>query len=302
MRRSRWAVAAVCGLVTALFLSGCGNPGGVDGDLTDDWIRLGEPKIFVPPAGTCHEAGYSSFASLTAFDPVDCAQPHRAETIHVGTFSGAAAGGTVPPAKGSSALRVAYAECDKRASSHLGADFRYGRLWLGVVVPSSAGWSGGARWFRCDLFEVSTVEDYDDSVTRQGSLKNALTEQSALRLGCYAVKADSSGSIDTMPAVACTKSHNSEFVGVYQASASAAYPKSEADWQRLHTGCRTVVAGYVKVPDDANLKFRTGTVVVPNLAEDWQDGNHGVRCYLYLKDAKFTKSLKGAGSAALPAR
>ena len=60
------------------------------------------------------------------------------------------------------------------------------------------------------------------------------------------------------------------------------------------------MAAYAKLPDDEDLEFRTGTVVVPNLQDDWAAGNHGVRCYLYLKDATFTKSLKGAGPKALP--
>lgn len=302
MRRSRWTVAAVCGLVAVLSLSGCGNPGGVDGDLTDDWALMGEPTSFVPPADTCYTSGYSPFASLTGFDPVDCADRHAAQTVYVGTFNGAAADRGTPPPKGSSEIRKAYAECDKQATSYLGGDFRYGRLWLGVVVPSSSGWNGGSRWFRCDLFEVSEVEDFGDVAYRQGSLRGALSGASPLRLGCYAVQAASTGSIKTMTPVACQKAHNSEFVGVHRLADSAAYPKSDADWQKLHTGCRKEVARYVKVPDDADLKYRTGTVVVPNLEADWKDGNHGVRCYLYLKDAKFTRSLEGAGSKALPAK
>jgi hypothetical protein len=299
-------VAAVCGLA-ALLLAGCGNPGGVDGDLADDWIAVAEPKSFVPPAEVCHESGYSTFASLSSFEPVECDSSHRAETIHVGTFDGAAAGRTSPPPKASAEIRDAYAECDQRATTYLGEDFRHGRLWLGVVVPSASGWKGGARWFRCDLFELADVEDFGDPVERDGSLKGALTADSGapdsgLRLGCYQVKAAANGSIGTMTPVACTKKHNSEFVGVYPAPASTAYPKSNSAWQRIHTACRKRVAGYVNLPDDANLEFRTGTVVVPNLQDDWDNGNHGVRCYLYLKDASFTRSLKAAGAKVLPVR
>lgn len=299
MRPSRWAVAALG--VVAVLLAGCGNPGGVDGDIADDWVRMGEPKIFVPTAGTCHETPYNAFGSLSAYGPVDCAEPHLAETIHVGTLTGAAASRDVPPVKGSVELLGAYAECDERARTFLGEDFRYGRLWLGVVLPSNSGWNGGARWFRCDLFQVASVEDFGDAVSREGSLNGVLAADGALRLGCYQVRAARNGSIDKMTAIACTKTHNSEFAGVYQAPASAAYPESAAELDRVHAACRKVVAGYVKVPDDDDLEFRTGTVVVPNLEDDWKAGNHGVRCYLYLKNAKFTKSLKGAGPSALPA-
>ncbi|HEU5111292.1 MAG TPA: septum formation family protein, partial [Micromonosporaceae bacterium] len=109
-----------------------------------------------------------------------------------------------------------------------------------------------------------------------------------------------SGAIDEMAPVDCTRKHNCEFVGVYPAPASAAYPKTSAAWQRIHVGCRKVVAAYAKLPDDKELEFRTGTVVVPNLQDDWSAGNHGVRCYLYLKNGAFSKSLKGAGPKALP--
>jgi hypothetical protein len=250
----------------------------------------------------CHDAAYSASGPLEAFAPVDCAESHRAETVYVGTFAGAAAGGTAPPTKGSAEWRAAYAECDDRTRTFLGGDFRYGRLWLGVVLPSASGWRGGARWFRCDVFEVPNVEEFDDPVAREGSLKGALAAPSPLALGCFQVTASADGSIDSMAASACTKAHNSEFVGVFTAPAGSAYPKTDADWTRMHTGCRTAVAGYVKVPNDDELRFRTGTVAVPNLQDDWQSGNTGVRCYLYLKAAKFTRSLKGAGSKALPAR
>jgi hypothetical protein len=299
MRRRRWAAA--CALA-ALLLAGCGNPGGVDGDLADDWIALAEPRSFVPPTAVCHESGYSAFASLSSFESVGCDSAHRAETFHVGTFAGAAAGRTSPPPKASAEIRDAYAECDERATAYLGEDFRHGRLWLGVVVPSASGWKGGARWYRCDLFELADVEDFGDPVEREGSLMGALTADSDLRLGCFQVKAAANGSIDTMTPVACTSKHNSEFVGVYPAPPSTAYPKSDSAWQRIHTGCRKRVAAYVNLPDDANLEFRTGTVVVPNLQDDWANGNHGVRCYLYLKDAGLTRSLEGAGAKLLPVR
>jgi hypothetical protein len=295
------AVAVVCGFA-AVLVAGCGNPGGVDGSITDDWVAVSEPKSFVPEAGACHEATYAVSGSLSTYAPVDCTEPHRGETIYVGTFSGAATTRRTPPPKGSVQLRPAYAECDEQARTYLGEDFRHGRLWLGVVVPSASGWDGGARWFRCDLYEVTNVEEFGEPVTRQASLKGELTGDSPLALGCYQVTADASGSIDSMKTIACTTAHNSEFVGVYAAPAAAGYPKSDADWQRMHTGCRGAVASYVKVPNDAELKFRTGTVAVPNLEDDWKAGNHGVRCYLYLKDAKFTKSLEGAGSKALPVR
>jgi hypothetical protein len=292
--------SALASLLAGGLLAGCGNPGGVDGDFVDDWVALPEPTSFTPPAETCYESAYAPFAALASFAPVDCAAKHRAETVFVGEFSGTAAGLTAPPPKGSAEIQEAYAECDRQARTYLGEDFRHGRLWLGVVVPSASGWKGGARWYRCDLFEVADVEDFGDPVQREGSLKGALAADPSLRLTCYQVRASAAGAIAAMSPVACTKKHNSEFVGVYVAPATSAYPKSNTAWQRIHVGCRKAVAAYTKLPDDEDLEFRTGTVVVPNLQDDWAAGNHGVRCYLYLKDATFTTSLKGAGPKALP--
>src|SRR5688572_20244461 len=141
MRRSRLTLAALTALggLTALLLGGCGNPGGVDGDLGDDWVTMSAPESFLPQSDTCHEAPYSTFASLASYAPVDCAAKHRAETVYVGAFVGKAAGLTAPPARTSVEIREAYAECDRRATAYLGEDFRHGRLWLGVVVPSASG-------------------------------------------------------------------------------------------------------------------------------------------------------------------
>jgi hypothetical protein len=48
------------------------------------------------------------------------------------------------------------------------------------------------------------------------------------------------------------------------------------------------------------MQYRTGTVLVPNGAPEWKDGNHGIRCYAWLNQRKLTRSLKGIGSAGLP--
>ena len=300
-RRGRWLAAGTSGALVLALLSGCAPPAGVDGQLADDWPAMSEPTSFTPPADTCYGADYTVSASLGEFDSVDCSALHRTETIYVGTFTGKAAAGTAAPPAASAELRAAYAQCDKQARDFLGKDFRHGRLWLGVVVPSANGWRGGSRWFRCDLLEKADHENLGDTVNRRGSLRGALTTASALSLTCYQVKAQKDGRIDSRTPSDCAKAHNSEFVGVF-GTAVTTYPATAVDWNRLHTACRKVIARYVGVPDDANLKYRTGTVVVPGSAVDWQSGNRGVRCYLYASDKTFTKSLKGAGTKGLPVK
>ncbi|GAA0815326.1 septum formation family protein [Spirilliplanes yamanashiensis] len=298
MRRT--GAAAVAAVLTAALMTGCGAPGGVDGDLTDNWPAVAAPTGFVPPADTCHAAAFSDVGFRDAYEQVDCDEPHRTETVAVGTFTGAPATAAAPPAQGSPGAKAAYTDCDAKAVAHVGGDWRTARLWLGVVQPSPAAWTGGARWYRCDLVEVSSIEDDGDLVNRTGTLRSALTDQaSPLRLTCYAVQLDAAGAIDTMPARSCTTSHNAEFVGVWKAG-ELPYPTGGTQWAPFHAGCRGLIAAYAGVPNDKNLEFRTGVVSLPGGEDVWADGDRGVRCYLWVAGADLTASVKGGGDKALP--
>lgn len=295
----RRLLAAVALGAVALPLSGCGNPPGIDGELADDWAPVSAPVAFVPPAEVCHASPYAEVGPMASFETVDCASRHRTETVHVGTYRGPAANLAAAPKKGSAEARAAYQECDEKAKAYVGNDWRLGRLWLGMVQPSPQAWSGGARWFRCEMTEVTTVEDDGQTTLRTGSLRNILTKPSPVALTCYAVKLDGAGSIDTMPPADCRKVHNAEFAGIWNAPETG-YPKKDADWDRFHNECRKVIAKYVGVPADANIRFRTGVVSLPGAEDQWALGNRGVRCYLWLNDQKLTRSLRGAGPKALP--
>jgi hypothetical protein len=195
---------------------------------------------------------------------------------------------------------AAYQDCDTKTTEYVGAAWRTGRLWIGVVQPSPQAWTGGARWYRCEVIEISSIEDDGGLVQRTGSLRDALASSaSPLRLTCYAIKLDAKGAIDTMPAVSCVTTHNAEFVGVWFAG-DVPYPEAGGDWTTFHNGCRKLIAAYVKVPVDANLEFRTGVVSLPGGPDVWAAGDHAVRCYLWLDAAKLTTSLKGKGPKALP--
>jgi hypothetical protein len=71
-------------------------------------------------------------------------------------------------------------------------------------------------------------------------------------------------------------------------------------WAGVHRACRELVAEYAGVPVDGDLPFRTGTYVDPIFDEDWDNGDRGFRCHLWLEDAELTESLKDAGPDALP--
>ena len=93
--RRWWAGMATCA-AAALALTGCGDrPADVDGDLTNNWATIRAPEAFVPLADVCHLRLHE--AAVTNYRPIDCAQTHRAQTVHVGTFTGADASGPTPP-------------------------------------------------------------------------------------------------------------------------------------------------------------------------------------------------------------
>ncbi|MEU8284443.1 septum formation family protein [Micromonospora sp. NPDC048905] len=296
MRSARTTVFAAA--VTAVLLAGCAGSGDLDGDLTDDWAALPPATAFTPAAGVCQAADFTDVVTLAAYEPVDCAGPHRLETVHVGAFPVERASA---PAGGSAELRGAFTECDTRATGYVGDDWRAGRLRLSVALPSGPGWAAGSRWFRCDLTELTTVEAAATVVVRSGSLRDALKGPAGLRLGCQQTRTAAGAGVRTLIPVECAQRHDAEFVGVWRAP-EMAYPTRDADWEPLYTGCRSVLGRYVGVPDDVDLRFRSGLVVRPPGAGRWRVGDRGVRCYLWLSDRTVTASLKGTGPAGLPVR
>jgi hypothetical protein len=296
--RTRPGITAALSLL--LVLAGCGSTGGVDGDLTNGWAAMPAPTGFTPVADTCHLAAFAPVGQRGTYEEVDCKLRHRTETVYVGTYGHPAAEADTPPADGSAGSREAYRTCDLKTTEYVGGAWRGGRLWIGVTRPSAAAWTGGARWFRCEVKEVSSIEDNDNTVLRVGSLKDALAPpSSALRLSCYGIRLDADGVIDLMPGVSCKAQHNAEFVGVWDAK-NLEYPTEDDEWAEFHDGCRSLIADYVGVPDDKDLQFRTGVVSMPGGEDVWALGDRGVRCYLWLDSATLTSSLKGKGVAGLP--
>lgn len=297
--RIRLGIVATTSAVL-LLLASCGKPGGVDGDLTNGWGPMAAATGFEPAGGTCHGANFTEVGARGTYEEIDCTLRHRAETVFVGTYQSPAADADEPPADGSAGARAAYQICDDQTTTYVGGPWRTARLWIGVTHPTAAAWSGGSRWFRCEVLELSSVEDDGDLVQRAGSLRGALAARASdLLLGCYAVQLDNAGAVDTMPAVGCTAKHNGEFVGVWDAG-TLAYPKNGAGWDKFHDGCRKLVASYVGVPDDQDLQYRTGVISLPGGGDVWVLGDHLVRCYLWLDGAALTGSLKGKGVQSLP--
>lgn len=298
----RWLRAFALGAVAVLALTGFGGPAGLDGDLVDDWPAMSAPQGFVPESGTCH---VHNDPRLTAYAPVPCESAHGLETMHVGTLTGSHASRERPPTVDSAAR----AECDREVSKALGGDWRSGRLTLDVLFPTPQAWQGGARWFRCDVAEIRSVDDWA-VVTRTGSLTGGLRRGSALAHQCFNPQLTenfsrprlAAGDLQGMEAVPCTTGHHAEFVGVYQAPPGTDVRTYGRFSEPIGRQCRALIARFAKVPNDDDLNHRTGMLYwLPN-TRSWAAGNRTVQCFLWLDNRELTRSVKGAGPEALPIR
>ncbi|MET8234554.1 septum formation family protein [Micromonospora sp. NPDC005298] len=292
----RWLTAVAGGAAVALALAGCGAPAGVDRNLTDDWPAPVAAQQFVPAADVCHHSS-QQVGFLTGYNPMACAESHRVETMFVGTLTGKGAERGTPPTPGSEGMRAAQAGCDKEVSRAVGADWRSGRLGLTVVLPSAAAWTGGARWYRCDVTEIASIDDTAVDL-RTGSLRGSLTGAAPLAYRCFnpkLVKDD----IDEMVAVPCTTKHHAEFVGIWQAP-DISYAEFTRTTKRTHRACQTMTAKFAKVPDNSQLDFRAGTIYYQPYEQEWKNGNRGVQCFLWISDRDLTRSLRNAGTKGLP--
>ncbi|MFU8873515.1 septum formation family protein [Micromonospora sp. SL4-19] len=297
----RWYGLAAVAAVMAVTVSGCGSLTGHEGDLTANWPPLRQAEQFAPKAGDCHViANQSSY--LTSYEPVDCGQPHLVETFHLGTFTGSLADRPAPPPVGSAAIRPAFDECDARVTAFVGGDWRGARLTIQVVPPSPNGWTGGARWFRCDVFEPNDTADggnyrirpYDQPIERTSSLRDVLKGASPLVYGC--LNEDEWGNFQQ---ITCTKAHEFEYVGSWKAP-DGRYADADRDEDAIHAKCRTLVARYANVPVDGMLRYRTGTTYRLPSEEAWTRGDRGIRCFHWSGGKKLTRSIKGGGTKLLP--
>ncbi|MFY1620826.1 septum formation family protein [Micromonospora sp. WMMD736] len=293
----RWLAALALVGVTTMLLSGCAPARGADGDLTDDWPELRDPRPFTPATDTCLPR-ITAVVQASTYETVDCARSHLAEAIHVGTFTGPATRAGARPGPGSTALRAARAECDQRARDVLGGDWHTARLTLTLSLPTAPAWTGGARWFRCDLSETDSI-DNTRPVNRVGSLRGALIGDSPLTHRCFDPKLIGDN-LNYMAPVLCTEPHRAEFVGVYEEK-DMSWASFTRAGELAHRRCMALIAAYVAVPNNSELPYRAGSIYYPPSQREWEEGDRGVRCFLWSDDRKLTRSMRGAGPEGLPA-
>ncbi len=280
--------------VTLLAASACATAPGTDGNLVNEWPAHSAPLGWEPKAETCHK-DFAATSFRRAYAPVSCTEEHRYETAYVGQFTGDAAKLPAPPKAGSVEMGAAWKECDTKTTAFLGGQWRSGRTWILVSLPAPGAWEGGARWFRCDV--TIRQEPTANPAPWSQSLKGEFARDSQLKFGCYQIPENEDE--DWVP-TACTAGHNAEFVGVAEINETWEALNTDAVAEKIHTKCRSAIASYVGVPDNADMKYRTGTYYSYPSRDDWQAGNQTVRCHLWKGDKTLTKSLKGTGNAGLP--
>jgi hypothetical protein len=298
-RRAGSGIGGLCALVLVAVtgLAGCGRPSGVDGDLANGWPALPEAKVPVPVAAVC----YTERTSGTWYgdsDSVPCTDTHDAETVFVGTYSGSAADRTSPPDEGSPDQATAYGQCLKNSADYLGAAYESGNLELLLVQPDDAAWTGGGRWFRCDIVRYKDAGQLtiDDSAS---SVKDGLRGSQPLVLTCKTVTDDGNGNITAEQFTDCAQPHNSEYAGLFTGP-DVAWPSSETTRDNLASnGCEAVVAKFLGFTGSTVDSQYLGWEYSAFNEDQWALGDRTIACSVLgfsgnsSNGARFVGSVKG---------
>ncbi len=275
-------------LVAIFALAGCGS----HGDLTHSWALPPAPVPFRPAIGQCFDH-VATTDGLADYAPYACADLHATESFYVGTLPAAAARAeAADPVNGSPAQQAAGLECVRRVPAFTAGDFHAASLTVRPVLPTPKAWASGARWFRCDILQIELGGDAP--ISRRGSLKGYLggAAGAGLTLACFD-PVESGARIARMTPVPCTRKHHAEYAG--QWAPRRPTERMLTDDAQTGRGCNTVIAKYTGVPDDSNLKYRTGWIGFSPTPDDWNAGIRDVRCFLWLDDVTVTGSYRNAG-------
>lgn len=144
-------------VAVATLLAGCTGGGTLDDGSADvpdgDQETAAAVAVEPPEVGLCRALAREDLDSPTDDSPaVDCAEPHTAETFHVGEVDGDLAEDLSPddPAVAAEVYRT----CQKRWTKFTGANetlaLRSVFSWA-WFHPTEEQWAAGARWYRCDV-------------------------------------------------------------------------------------------------------------------------------------------------------
>lgn len=277
-------------LAATIALTACSQSG--DGNLVDQWARMADPAPWQPEAGTCHE-GFEPRLMRSAYDPVDCAETHRFETVHVGQF-GREVQAAEPPQEGTPQFNSAWADCDARATAYLGGQWRDRQVRVAVSMPVPEGWTAGSRWYMCQLGPVEWTGNR--STVLNQSVRGRYTSLPVLEWGC-----GNQPDTGEFQPTDCREPHDTEFVGSFHLDVPFAEVKAKYDVNdpMFHRECLKLIAGFVGVAGAAKLPRGTGSSYWLPDGEDWEAGDHSVRCFLWIDGGTVTGSLRDGGTERL---
>ncbi|WP_203933765.1 septum formation family protein [Virgisporangium ochraceum] len=287
------AIASTSLAVLVLFGgSACaGTPG--DGNLSDDWATMADPRVRVPEVGRCYNGADVAQNSYPPnwYRPVPCEGTHTAETFHVDELPAEV---SERPALGHRHYWAAFDTCETQSKAFLGGDWHAARLYLSVFVPTPPQWDVGARWFACQVVETKTVLP-GLVVQRSGSLRNALTGPAAVAHRCTDVIGLTEDDWEDLTPVDCAQPHDVEFAGSFKVpgTTAPAADKREGTFDR----CWDVVAGYLGGTVDG---MRMGYIPWGLDPKDWSNGDRWVRCFAWSSEKKTRGSVKGLGDRTPP--
>ena len=254
----RPAAALLCALLALGSTSACGSDPGPS-DLTTP-----------PDLGACRALVPQDITRPTNDTlPVDCEQPHTAETFLVGRFSGALAGDEIDD-KALGAFT--YTACQQAFMTFLGGDeslVKRSTLTWAWFRPSERGWEEGARWFRCDV--IGGGEQSKAFVNLPTTAKDVLTGRPDDRWLTCAQGRTVAGSVK----VPCSEPHDWRAIStVVLGKAEDPYPGDRAVEVKTRQFCSDQVAAYLNYPvvdyDFGFTWFHEG---------EWNAGNRRSVCW-----------------------
>jgi len=207
----------------------------------------------------------------------------------VGTFTGTHAAADRPPTPGSTASRAAFADCDAKVRTFAGGGWRGVAMSLMVVLPDLDRWSGGARWFRCDVAELVSVDS--GLKKRTGSLRGVVKAGKPPVYSCF-----TEDEWEQLWPAACTAKHRYEFVGIWTAP-DIALEDLEGKNERIFRECRKAINVFLGLPRSSGIGQLFG--VSYRLPAAWSWGDRGVLCFLWSEDLVLTRSLRRTGARGL---
>jgi len=300
--RTALAVAAIA----AVLLAGC-SP-------SDDPGRSASPSAspspveVVPAVGSCLTAG-GNIAYADKGDPttkqVGCDTPHKLEVVSTGRFPD----GRQAPGWGSDALRAAYAECGRAATTYLGADWHGAWVFVHIGRPAGSDWTRGARGFVCGIAEFERTDWSAPALERIGTLKGDLAPGGPAKVArrcatLIAQSPDAQGFYDvaTQKRSDCAALHDAEYAGSVEQPAGV-YPAWESQQVFAGDKCDALVATMLGLTPQALSRRRDVRSLITYLDDqsEWQAGERSNLCYATVPQGhKVHASIRGLGTAPLP--